>query len=246
MAEPMQRRMGRPPKGDDAKRRNFNTRIHEAVRAFYEAEAAKAGRSLSEEVERTLLQRIEREETVAQILEMLLGGQRTGAVLMHFAAMSHLGGERDRWLDDYKHFQFVVDKINVHLKRIAPPSPPEVDEYFEHAKRTIEQFRVEPDPKLSLTMDSPPDRRIREHLMQVRAIVGQATTAGLDADRRGELRRLLADAERDAMRGFGPPSADPPGEPPPSAAAPERGPATADPDQVSSWDAAFDRAADRS
>lgn len=117
--------------------------------------------------------------------------------------MTHLGGDRDVWLDDYRHFQFVVDKWNVHLSRIEPPSPKKVDDYYVGAKRAIEQLRMEPDPKLSLTMDSPPERRIAEHLFTVRCVIGYAAEAGLDANRRAELKRLLADAERELKRGFG-------------------------------------------
>jgi hypothetical protein len=59
METPAKRGPGRPPKPEgEAKRAFYQARIREAVKVFLEQEAKAAGRSLSEEIEATLEQRV--------------------------------------------------------------------------------------------------------------------------------------------------------------------------------------------
>src|SRR4029077_4345495 len=117
--------------------------------------------------------------------------------------------------------------------------------YYESAKAAIEQLIAQPDPQLSLTMDLPVEKRIAQHRFTVRCVVDQALHAGLEADRRAELERLFADAERELQRGFGPPPTD--AERATDRAAPSPLPPQAPPTEANLdlWDRAFDRAAAR-
>jgi hypothetical protein len=117
---------GRPalPAGA-AKRASFNTRLRQSIKERLEREAAKAGRSLSEEIERRLEASLERED----IRTRFYGGPELDALYKQIAsAAEFIELKRGKsWIKDYEAFiafNAALKSILRQLERLRPPASP--------------------------------------------------------------------------------------------------------------------------
>src|SRR5215475_8042106 len=98
-------RRGRPSAPDAIRRRRMiGLRIREETRAILERDAARSGRSLSQEVEHRIEQTYERRELLREVLEARFGSHIAGYVLLFGLAMrdtaTYVSGARTFDQDD--------------------------------------------------------------------------------------------------------------------------------------------------
>jgi len=117
---------GRPPlPAGAAKRASFNTRLRQSIKERLEGEAAKAGRSLSEEIERRLEASLEHEDTRTRFY----GGPELDVLFKQIASAAEIIELKrgKSWIKDYESFI----AFNAALKRIL---------------RQLEGLRPQPSP----------------------------------------------------------------------------------------------------
>lgn len=170
------RRRGRPPKGGAAKRASFNTRLRDSLKIQLEAEAAAAGRSLSEEIETRL------EHSLSG--DAAIGGPRAAALFREFGARLEgegLGG--GAWLDDLAHFQHARETLLEVFNRAEPP-PDRGERLYAMAAALLKKLWDLPDEQLD-AVDPRDTRTPRERLSE--------RLAGLAADRDlpEQMRRII-------------------------------------------------------
>jgi hypothetical protein len=108
----------------EAKRASFNTRLRSELKDSLAADAALAGRSLSEEIEF----RLEKSRELGPLLE----GTRVTAIFTELARYAHhWRGDGEEWLDDPAKFQIVRDTWHAILDRWAPPPKPDCEDLRE-------------------------------------------------------------------------------------------------------------------
>ncbi len=130
MTDDTRRSRGRPPKGEFAdKSCQLATRVTPELRAAIDVEAARNGRSVSQEVERRL-----RDSFDAGLvgdkrgkLADLVGGPQNLALFrtLHWLARNVELHTRERWIDDPFTFEQVRKAFDFFLEAIKPPGDPQ-------------------------------------------------------------------------------------------------------------------------
>jgi hypothetical protein len=113
---------GRPPlPAGAAKRASFNTRLRQSIKERLEGEAAKAGRSLSEEIERRLEASLEHEDTRTRFY----GGPELDALFKQVASAAEIIElQRGKsWIKDYETFIAFNAALNSILRQLEGLRP---------------------------------------------------------------------------------------------------------------------------
>lgn len=119
----------------------LSMRITPQVREQLVAQAARSGRSLTQEAEFRLERSFQEDSS--------LGGPRTAALLRELAIQVIQGGYSDAWLDNENQFHAIIDSWERSIRRIRPPILPEHEQGFEELKKLIGETN---DPQIFSTL----------------------------------------------------------------------------------------------